>query len=124
MARTEKTKSRKRAVKKAAAPHRPVAMSAETEEARLALARFNEAEKETLRRRAEMMQLGVRLARKTIIKWHDRDTPPSKDEMEELLKALSWPIEAAIYHDAVPGANAPLDDTIERLTEKIAALEP
>jgi hypothetical protein len=123
MARTEKTKSRKRAVKKAVAPHRPVAMSPETEEARLLLAKFNEAEKETLRRRAKMMELGVRLAHWTILKWHDRDTPPSKGETKELLKALSWPIETGIFHDAMPGSNFPLDDVIKRLTKKIAAFK-
>jgi hypothetical protein len=42
------------------------------EETRALYMKIHEAERESLRRRVEMMRLGVRLARATVIKWHDR----------------------------------------------------
>jgi hypothetical protein len=93
------------------------------EETRALYREIHEAEKESLRRQVEMMRLGMRLARNTIIKWHDRKKRPTKDEMRELLAALSWPIVAADFVDAQPRSLTPLNDTIERLTEQLEALD-
>jgi hypothetical protein len=69
------------------------------------------------------MRVGVRLARATVIKWHDRKKRPTKDEMLKLLDELSWPIIAADFVDATqPGGHTPLDDTITRLTERLEAI--
>ena len=69
------------------------------------------------------MRLGVRLARASMIKWHDRKKPPTKEEMRKLLEELSWPIVADDYVEAQPASLFPLDDTIGRLTERNEALD-
>ena len=93
------------------------------EETRALYMKIHESEKDGLRRRGAMMRLGVRLARATVIKWHDRKKPPTKNEMLRLLDELSWPIVAADFVDAQPGSLIPLDDTIKRLAEQLEPLE-
>ena len=93
------------------------------EETRALYRKIHESEKDGLRRRVEMMRLGVRLARATVIKWHNRKKPPTKDEMRKLLDQLSWPIVAADFVEAQPGSLTPLNDTIERLTEQLEVLD-